>query len=117
MSANGQGVTTYLNTQQEKLQVEIMSRQHIFIRNRHQDRGAAVAEDREHGVVGDGRPRGRRPSLRLRPRLEAIGAELLHINGIVVALLHVSHDGVGGCLARKQIALVLRLVFCSTELE
>lgn len=77
----------YLHSKQKKGQVEIHTRQNVFVRHCHHNRGAAVCEDGGHGVLCHGHAslgRGARGGRR--------SAELLGHRIVVIALLVVGHD-------------------------
>lgn len=89
-SSSGPFECTYLNAQQEEIQVETSPRQDKLVRHRHEDRRCAVAEDGDRWTVdGDLRflCRRRRFIVSCIPTIHAS-----HLDLVVIAFLVVRHD-------------------------
>lgn len=95
---------TYLDTEQEEVQIEVQARQNILVHHGHHNGRTAVCQNREGGVIGDGdtgagcRSRRRRSLELLIPLVDPI-----HVDGVVVGFLVFDHvesriRGVIGCL-------------------
>lgn len=83
---------TYLDAEQEKVQIEVQARQNIFVHHGHHDGRTAVCQNREGGVIGDGDTGAgcrswRRRSLELLVSL----VDPIHVDGVVVGFLVFDH--------------------------
>lgn len=88
----GVPAVTYLYTQQEEVQVEVQSAQHVFVGHGHQNTAAAVRQYGKDRAVGYSHWIGHRLRSRLRSCFKMpVGLLVAELNGVVFSLLVVCH--------------------------